>query len=366
MLFVVNTTARIAKEVEADTFSNLKVTERYDLQEWVLATPELLGEELLVVTSEFDQFDRTSERLDALMVDRTGKLVVVELKRSAVGTAAELQALRYAAYCSTLSLDDIAEMYASFHGMRQRREIGREEALATIRDFVAAPDFDDLDDKPRIILAAEQFPPEMTATLLWLRSFDLDISAVRLRPYTIDDKVIVESSVLIPLPEAEEYLIRRERKDAEQATRARGRKEQYRVFFQELIDRLREDHDFTNARVGQPQSWYAFSSGISRITYGAVFTRTNFRVEVYIDVGSQEENKRIFDALHARADELQSHFDAPISWERLDNRRASRIAIYRDATIDDSEEALEQTRDWAIARLLEVKAVFGPRLTEIV
>lgn len=366
MLFFVNTTTRSAERVDADTFANLKMTERYDIQEWVLATPELLGEEMLVVTSEFDQFDRTSERLDALMVDRMGKLVVVELKRSAVGTAAELQALRYAAYCSTLSLDDIAEMYASFHGVRQRREIGRDEALAAIRDFVSAPDFDELDDKPRIILAAEQFPPEMTATMLWLRSFDLDISAVRLRPYRIGDKVLVESSVLIPLPEAEEYLIRRERKDAEQASRAKGRREQYRVFFQELIDRLREDHGFTNARIGQPQNWHHFTSGVSGINYGAVFSREDFRVELYIDLGSQEENKRIFDALHARAEDLQSHFDAPLRWERLDDRRASRIAIFRDATIDDPEEALAQTRDWAIGKLLKFREVFGPRLAEIV
>lgn len=246
MLFIVNTTTRSAERVDPGTFVDIKMTERYDIQEWVIATPELLGEDLLVVTSEFDQFDRTAERLDVLMLDRQGKLVVVELKRSAVGTAADLQALRYAAYCSTLSLDDVAEMYATFHGKRQGREIGREEALGAIRDFVSEPEFEEIDDKPRIILAAQQFPAEMTTTMLWLRSFDLDISAVRLRPYRIADRLVVESSVLIPLPEAEDYLVRRERKEAGQSTRSRERGERFRAFFQELIDRLREDHGFTN------------------------------------------------------------------------------------------------------------------------
>lgn len=365
MLFVVDTTTRSAERVDPDAFARLKMKERYDIQEWVIATPELLGEELLVVTSEFDQFDRTSERLDVLMLDRSGKLVVVELKRSAVGTAADLQALRYAAYCSTLSLDDVAEMYAAFHTKRNRREVGPEEALGAIRDFVTEPDFEEIDDKPRIILAAEEFPPEMTATMLWLRSFDLDISAVRLRPYRIGDRIVVESSVLIPLPEAEEYLIRRERKEAGQGSRAKLRGERFRAFFQELIDRLREDHGFTNARVARPVHWHHFTTGFTRTVYGAVFGRGHFRVELYLDPGSKEENERIFDALRAQADEIQAHFDAPLSWERLDHRRACWIAIHREAMIDDSDEALAQTREWAIRQLLKFRDVFGPRLERV-
>lgn len=37
MLFVVDTNSRTAEQVEADTFSSLKVTERFDLQEWAIA-----------------------------------------------------------------------------------------------------------------------------------------------------------------------------------------------------------------------------------------------------------------------------------------------------------------------------------------
>lgn len=367
MLFLVDTTAKSATPIEAENLANLKLSERFDLQEWVLACPSLLGEDLLVVTSEFDQFDRTSERLDALMIDRQGKLVVVELKRSAVGTAAELQALRYAAYCSTLALDDIVEMYAAFHNKRLQREISRDEAHSEILSFVADPAFEELGDKPRVIIAAEQFPPQMTATMLWLRTYEVDISAVRLRAHRVAEQVVLESSVIIPLPEAEEYLVRRERKEVEQATKARGRNEKYRLFFQALIDRLREDHDFTNARAGQPQNWYSFASGVaSGITYGAAFTKQGLRTEVYIDVGNREVNKRIFDALHEDAEAIQEQFDVSLSWERLDDRRASRVGIYNGTVIDAPDAELDAAREWATRTLLRVKEIFGPKLMQIV
>lgn len=240
MLFLVDTKQKTATPAAAVTLSWLGLSERYDLQEWVLAMPSLLGEDLLVVTSEFNQFDRTAERLDVLMLDRAGKLVVVELKRTAVGTAAELQGLRYAAYCSALSFDDVVEMYAAYHSARGQRELSREEARAEILDFVAAPDFEELDDKPRIILAAEEFPPEMTATILWLRTFEVDISAVRLRLYRVGEQLALDSSMLIPLPEAEEYLVRRERKDSDQASKSRGTREQWKG--ESHRDPLRRDH----------------------------------------------------------------------------------------------------------------------------
>ena len=69
--------------------------------------PAILGEELLIITSEYDRFDKTNERLDLLALDKDGNLVVIELKRDDSGKNVDLQAIKYAAYCSTLRLADI-------------------------------------------------------------------------------------------------------------------------------------------------------------------------------------------------------------------------------------------------------------------
>ncbi|MBY0488775.1 MAG: endonuclease NucS [Gemmatimonadaceae bacterium] len=234
-LFAIDVVGKDAKEVPPSSLTVLGLKERYDLQEWVLAKPALLGEELLVITSEYSGFDRTSERLDVLCLDKDGVLTVVELKRSATGSAAELQGLRYAAYCSTLSLRDVAELLAAFHQRRTQIPLTTEQALERIRTFVDDPGFSEISDRPRIILGAEDFPPEITSTVLWLRGFGVDVSCVRLRPYCTDAGLLLESSVLIPLPETRAYQIRRESKEAE-TPRARTREEITADEYLESID----------------------------------------------------------------------------------------------------------------------------------
>jgi hypothetical protein len=56
------------------------------IEKWLAAVPELLGEELLVVTTQFAGFDKTKERSDILALDRAARLVVIELKRDVSGT----------------------------------------------------------------------------------------------------------------------------------------------------------------------------------------------------------------------------------------------------------------------------------------
>jgi hypothetical protein len=146
-----------------------------------------------------------------------------------------------------------------------------------------------------------------------------------------------------------------------------GKRLSYQEFFQFLIDELRTRHHFTNAKAGQPQNWYSFSSGSSGFTYGMSFAQTGeLRSELYIDLGDGVKNKAAFDALLASRDEFEKEFGEPLRWERLDAKRACRIACYTTGSIEDSAERQEQHRKWAVDRLLRFKTVFGPRLPALV
>ena len=62
------------------TFSELGFSERHHLQEWLVNTPAVFGEELLMIQKEFAGFDDTKERLDLLAIDKEGNLVIIENK----------------------------------------------------------------------------------------------------------------------------------------------------------------------------------------------------------------------------------------------------------------------------------------------
>jgi hypothetical protein len=142
------------------------------------------------------------------------------------------------------------------------------------------------------------------------------------------------------------------------------RDERYRQFFQELIDTLREEHRFTGARKGQPQSWYSFSAGYGqKVTYGASFTGDKqARTEVYIDAHDADSNLKILRNLEEYKAQIESELGQPLEWQPLENRRACRIEALMAGSIDDDEETLSKIHDWMVANLLGFKKVFGPHL----
>jgi hypothetical protein len=55
-----------------------------------------------------------SKRLDLLALDEEGTLTIIELEGDAAGTLADLQAIRYAAFCSTMTIPRIIELRAEY------------------------------------------------------------------------------------------------------------------------------------------------------------------------------------------------------------------------------------------------------------
>lgn len=132
----------------------------------------------------------------------------------------------------------------------------------------------------------------------------------------------------------------------------------YQRLFQGALQRFKVLRPGTTARskVGT-DNWLDFSAGRSGFLFSWSMARNKyFRVELYIDVEDQSKNKQYFDRLRARESELEEQLGLPISWERLDARRASRIAVYHDVPGDDFDTDPELA-EWAaqtMARLVDV------------
>lgn len=210
-------TPQALRAVPTTTFAAVSLRERDDIQRLLRQHLAVLDPDLLFVAEEYALFENAQRRVDLLAIDRTGRLVVIELKRTEDGGHMELQALRYAAMVSTMTTEHLVQVFAASHAL------DLEAARTRLIDFVENDIFE-LSDDVRVILVSAGFSQEVTATVLWLtQKYNLDISCYRLLPYLLDGRVLLDVQRLIPLPEARDFQIRQRQKGAEAAaTRAGG------------------------------------------------------------------------------------------------------------------------------------------------
>lgn len=226
MLFSVSEDGRDLQRLEGEDFADLDILERTDFQEWAVEEPALLGENLLVIASEYSNFEQTRDRLDVLALDPEGKLVVVELKRDEADQTTDLQAIKYASYCATLTAEEVQRDYQEFWNDRNEENLSPEEVGQKFANFLdesveeGVPltdegwaDFE-LDDRPRVLLVAGEFGIQVTAPVIWLiEEYDIDITCVTVTAHEHDGEIFLSNRQVIPVAEAEEYMTRRREKD---------------------------------------------------------------------------------------------------------------------------------------------------------
>jgi hypothetical protein len=105
---------------------------------------------------------------------------------------------------------------------------------------------------------------------------------------------------------------------------------------------------------------------VSGIAYAAAFAQGGYiRAEVYIDVGDRARSKAIFGSLKLQEVALGAAFREPLKWEKLEEKRACRIAVYRAGTIEDAAGMLRDHKGWLVERLLSLQRMFGTRLAAL-
>ncbi|MCY4616507.1 MAG: hypothetical protein OXC71_08985 [Chloroflexi bacterium] len=191
--------------------------ERGDLQRWLRDRPDALEPDLFVLAEEYSDWADSSRSIDLLALDGDGRLVVIELKRDE-GAFMDLQALRYASMVAHMTFAQAVDAHARYLGRRHLEGDAQERILDHLRGAdTAEPEVDSA--RPRIILAARDFPQELTTSVLWLNDAGLDIRCVRLLPYRVGDDLLLDVTQVIPLPEAEDYTVRIRDREAEQERR---------------------------------------------------------------------------------------------------------------------------------------------------
>ena len=367
-MFKVNLSENRLVRLDKRRFSDLNLQERPHLQEWLVQTPEALGEELLVIQKEFDGFADTRERLDLLVLDKEGRLVVIENKLDDSGRDVVWQALKYVAYCSSLKKAEIVEIYQKYLD----RWINGQNAVANLCEFLEVEDLDDTvlnaGNEQRLILVAANFRKEVTATVLWLIGHGVRAQCFRVLPYSFGEDILIDLQQIIPTPEAADYMIGMAAKESEEKSvkgTQQRRQEMRRAFWTRTLEELRSRNIARYANISPSKDhWLTSATGVSGCGFNLIFLKSEARVELYLARAEAGENKWIFDQLERKRQDIEERFGAELQWQRLDDKKASRISHSQpfDGFDDENWPAMIE---WLCQHIVKLEEAFSEPLASL-
>ena len=294
--------------------------EALDFTPWLAKNLDLLGEALYLDLREIQQEARTGGFfLDILAEDATsGALVAIENQLEWTNDGHLGQVLTYAGWLDARILIWVAPHFTQRH----------RDALEWLNRWTPAE----------------------------VEVYGVEVSALNVgysKPAPVFEPVVLPTS----------WYARRAAKSAGISIDGAKRK----VFFQPLVDRLRKSR-LTDRQEALAGYGHPFPSGISDIDYVASLEGGR-KVWVYIPGWPKDFKQPIFDELRAEREGIEKKLhlgsdpDTHIEW---DVRPTGTIGVWRNGSIDDSEEELEVLRQWMFHYLLKFKEVFNPRIQAII
>jgi len=354
-------------QLDNKTFSELGFKERSHLQEWIAYNPSVFGEELLIIQKEFSNFDDTNERLDLLALDQFGNLVIIENKLDDSGKDVTWQSLKYASYCSELTKDNIRNIYQDYLD----KYFQNQKAEENLVEYFDGKEYEDIilnnGFSQRVILVASNFRKEVTSTVLWLMNYKLNIQCFKTTLSVFEDQIFINFEQIIPTKDAEDYMIGMAGKAQEEIQTQSQLKNRHIVrknFWKYLLEKMNQKINlFQNISPSQ-ENWIGKGSGVRGVPYQFVVSKQYARVEIYIDRGNYDENKKVYDFLYENKEEIENKFGDKLVWERLDGKRASRIKFEQNGNIFDKKQWSEMS-EFMIDAMIKLEISFKDYLLMI-
>lgn len=311
------------------TFSALGFKERANLQEWIADNPEALGEKLLIIQKEFSGFSDTFERLDLLALDKDGNIVVIENKLDDSGRDVTWQAMKYAAYCSTLTKDQIEEIYQGYLASKNI-EIAASQLLA---NFFEDTGYSELNlntrGSQRIILIAANFRKEVTSTVLWLMNFNIQLQCFKVVPYELNSQYFLTLDQIIPTKDTQDYVISMASKTQEELRTSEEAKSRHKIrlaFWASLLKEIKGKSSlFQNSNPTKDHWLSSGGANVSGLSFQLIITMTNAAVSFNFARPSKDENKLLFDVMYAQKASIEKRYGEPLVWDRGNEQKSSKI-----------------------------------------
>lgn len=171
-----------------------------DLREWILDDPQpILGEDVLIIGREVSVKD-IRDAIDLLAVDRDGNVTIIELKQGRISGGVDFQALKYAAYTSYWSYNQLRDQFDKFKSTGWGQDIYDEETTFTeVLDEFCNDDYT-LNQDQRILLVGESLEDRLELVAKWLSDRDIDVTVIEIQLFKDDGRLYLDAEQAIPVP----------------------------------------------------------------------------------------------------------------------------------------------------------------------
>ena len=109
-------------------------------------------------------------------------------------------------------------------------------------------------------------------------------------------------------------------------------------------------------------SYYVVERTHSSVEYSVVFSRESVRAEVALNFPEASMNAHLFNALKARAKEVEQTVQGDVLWDFKDGRKRQVLRVSRPVDRERLAEESEGVAVWAADRLLELREGLEPGL----
>ena len=210
-------------------------------------------------------------------------------------------------------------------------------------------------DPSTIVWCAPAFRDEHRAALDWLnentgegiRFFGVEIAAVQ-----IDDSRPAPLFKVVAKPNDWTKQVH-----VDKTASLSGKAAAYREFWGEFLRRVNRDHPtWTNSTIPPTSSWTTLPYGVSGIHYGALFTLTSPRVELYFGHPDGALNLERFEQFSAHRAPFVDEFGDSVYFDPLPDRKACRIYVDRPEPADVLDPDTGPVLDWMITTLERFRA----------
>ena len=335
-MYRLNRERNLLEEITETTFYESNLKERQHIEEWLRKNPEIMGEELLIIGHEYDDFEN-NERIDLLAIDKEGNLVVIEVKRDNSGISVDFQALKYVSYMSRRTLKEIIEIYSKYIDDNSLQL----DPIQEIMEFLNVDDESLLNDMinntQRIIIIGKEFDTRVLSVCAWLYENGINVKCISIKPYKYNEEIFIDTNQIIPPEKIEEYYINKKSRTSNQEIKSDNK---VIKFLSSIVENI---NSMSNLNIKYPGKRYylgAYNIKNANISFCISYSKRNAVASISSESSKKDATdilKRIF---NEKEDYISKELGIKVSLESgIRNENVYRLLIRKD--IDDTENLLK-------------------------